>query len=971
MRRFIRLATALVIGWALLWGAMGSQLVTIHAAGNDNTVEWDGLFHAQSPLYYAPLEPTAADAVTVTLRTYKNDITSANIKYYDAGVMNTLWIPLTYSGDDATGTFSFWQGTIPASGAKKYYRLQVNDGTDTDWVGRYGVTDNEEVYGDFFVFPDFKMPEWSKHAIYYQIFPDRFYDGDPLNNIQFTSSVRVSPTNGVCPTGSYLYGGYCAFTHTNWSELPTQPPRGEDFFGGDLAGINAKISPYLKGTLGVNALYLNPIFQSPSNHKYDTQDYEIVDPHFGTNTDLQNLIANAHNSVGPGNYRMSVMLDGVFNHSSDWHKWMDRQGLYPTDGAFESQTSIWYNRYKFNTWPNAYCGWYGFDSLPKLDFAVAGLRDEFYRNSDSIMLRYLKPPYSIDGWRYDVANEVSSITNGCDGTDNHAIWQEMRTYVKATNPEALMLGEYWQNGNSWILGANEWDTLMNYNAFNTPTTKWINCVEVHGENPGCLDASSFAGWVNGARNDYPQNVQWTLMSSLSTHDTSRFLWRAGGSIDKMKLATLFQMTWVGAPSIYYGDEVGLSGDNDPDNRRTFDWNTNNWNMGLLNYTQALIAARKQYSFLRTGTAKMLIGGVNNANNTVSFGRWDANGWALVGMNNSDNPQSITLNAYDVSAPNGTIFTDAITGTPYTVTNGQIILNNVPARSGVLLIGSSVVIPTPTPTATATATQIPAQPDTIGLYNAGVWQLRNSNTTGPADIVSSFGGDPSDLAVVGDWNSDGVDTIGVYRGVSGAFLLSNTNVAPSVTYSFIFGNPGDTPFSGRWDNSVTHDGVGVYRNSNGILYLKNQLTTGFDDYFMIFGNPGDQGIGGDWDGNGYASIGIYRSSNQRWYLNNDNVSGIQYSEIDFDWNISTNRPVVGDWDANGSTTVGYYDANGVFVLHSTNATAGSDTVFAYGAGGTPPQPVAGKWSGTVRAPSTAGVISGGSLNITNGNSDSTD
>jgi alpha-glucosidase len=988
-QRSPRLLTMLFIVSILLVGSFGAQLGGVspaRAASNDNAVEWDGLFHDQSPQFFNPFEPTASTPILVKLRVFRNDISSANVKYYDAGTATTNWLPMTYLNDDVTGTFSYYTATIPASSSKKYYRLQVNDGSDTDWVGRYSVTDNEEAFGDFFVFPDFKMPEWSKSAIYYQIFPDRFYDGDPANNLDFvhdasgTNPDHVSPTGGVCPTGSYRYGAYCAYNHASWSELPAQPPNGEDMFGGDLPGITAKIDPYLKGTLGVNALYLNPIFHSPSNHKYDTQDFGIVDPTFGTNADLQTMIATAHNSSGAGNFRMAVMLDGVFNHTSDWHQWMDRNSLYPTDGAFESQSSVWYNRYAFQTWPTPYCSWFGFESLPKLNFADAGVKDEIYRDPNSIMLRYLKPPYSIDGWRYDVANEVSSITDiqNCSGTDNHAIWRDMRSYVKTVNPEALMLGEYWQNGNSWILGADEWDSLMNYNGHATPLTKWINCVEVHGENPGCLSTGNFNGWVQGARNDYPWNVQLTLMNSLSTHDTSRFLHRAGGNVNRLKLATIFQMTWLGAPTVYYGDEVGLTGDNDPDNRRTFDWNQANWNTGLLNLTKSLIAARKQYSFLTSGSLKTLIGGVNEANSTFAFGRWDSTGAALVGLNNSDSPQNITLNAFDLSLPDGTVMTDIVNGGNYTVTAGAITVNGVAARNGVVLIpanvnptatptptatNTAIVTPTNTPTATPTATNtvtntpVPARPDTVGVYKQGMWYLRNSNTTGGADIIAAFGGDASDLPVVGDWNGDSVDTIGVYRNSAGFFFLSDSNTSPAVNYTVLFGNPGDTPFAGRWDNTMSGSGIGVYRNSNGILYQKKQLVTGFDDFFAIFGNPGDSGFAGDWNGDGYDSIGIYRPGNQTWYLSNNNTpSGITFSDIDFVWNLGTTRGVTGDWDGDGTTTVGLRSFDfGVFVLHSTNATAGSDNTFAFGPT-VSSQPVAGKWTAPSRPP-LSGVIPG--------------
>jgi len=162
----------------------------------------------------------------------------------------------------------------------------------------------------------------------------------------------------------------------------------------------------------------------------------------------------------------------------------------------------------------------------------------------------------------------------------------------------------------------------------------------------------------------------------------------------------------------------------------------------------------------------------------------------------------------------------------------------------------------------------------------------------------------------------------------------------VNYTVLFGNPGDTPFAGRWTADMTGSGIGVYRNSNGILYQRKSLTSGFDDFFAVYGNPGDQGFAGDWDGNGFDSIGIYRSSNQTWFLtNNSTPSGITFSDINFVWDISANLPVVGDWDGDGATTVGLWFSGG-FTLHSTNASAGSDTTLAFGpAIG---KPVSGKW-----------------------------
>jgi hypothetical protein len=274
--------------------------------------------------------------------------------------------------------------------------------------------------------------------------------------------------------------------------------------------------------------------------------------------------------------------------------------------------------------------------------------------------------------------------------------------------------------------------------------------------------------------------------------------------------------------------------------------------------------------------------------------------------------------------------------------------------------------TPTSTATVTNTPVPPRPDTIGVYKDGVWALRNTNSAGAPDIVAVFGGDTSDLPLAGDWNGDGVDTIGLFRTGIGRFFLSDSNTAPTVSYTFLFGNPDDIPFAGRWDNSTTHSGVGVYRPSNGVMYQANNLVTGFSDYFAIYGNPGDKPVAGDWEGNGFDSIGVYRTADQHWHLtNNSTPNGVTFGDFDFLWDIWTNAPVVGDWDGNITSTVAYFTFDGNFALHSTNATVGTDNVFAFGAPGG--KPVSGKWIAANR-PALGGVIGSGQPGSSGGNAD---
>ncbi len=290
---------------------------------------------------------------------------------------------------------------------------------------------------------------------------------------------------------------------------------------------------------------------------------------------------------------------------------------------------------------------------------------------------------------------------------------------------------------------------------------------------------------------------------------------------------------------------------------------------------------------------------------------------------------------------------ALIGTPFKSDSGMIY-------NGAAYIFTDAL--PPTATSTPTNTPVPSRPDTIGVYKDGAFYLRNENSTGSEDILSYFGGDPGDLPTAGDWNGDGVDTIGVYRSSTGFFFLSDSSTSPTVSYTVLFGNPGDTPFAGRWTADMTHDGIGVYRNSSGILYQKKDLTTGFDDFFGIYGDPGDQGIAGDWDGNGFDSIGIYRPATTHWFLsNNSTPGGITFSDIDFDWSIGDNPAVIGDWDGDLDSTPGYLTATGNFVLHPNNAAVGTDNVFPFGP--IDGKPISGKWIAPSRPPVSAVINTG--------------
>ena len=632
-------------------------------ASNDNNVEWDGLFHDQGPLYDSAPEPTCSTPVTLTFRTYHSDITSANIKYYDTADSSFHWVPMSFSRNDATGDFDLWQGTVPASCSVKYYRFQINDGTATAWYNGAGPSSSEPSSADFYIIPNFSTPSWAKNGVMYQIFPDRFYNGDPSNDIQ---------------TNQYTYLG-SSTEHKNWGDSPyPDGGRSKDtiFFGGDLQGVDQKLS-YIQQTLGANIVYLNPIFTAPSNHRYDTQDYMNVDPSLGGNSALQQLVGDIHNGGG------HIILDGVFNHTGSWNSWFNEYNTYPNVvGAYQSQSSPYYSYYNFQNWPTQYSSFLDNTPwMPKLNYGASGsaVRNAIYNTPGSVAQYWLRN-YNIDGWRLDAAQYVDA--NGNQGSDatNHQIWQEFRNDIKGANSNAYILGEYWGNANPWTTGG-QWDAATNYDGFTQPVSEWITGQDYNG-NAASISPSQFDSWLHGTRANYPTDVQQVMANFLTSHDISRFGQRAGGDIWKTYEAAFFQMTYMGLPTIYYGDEYGMQGATDPDDRRTFDWSQGSTSNSAVALFQKLISIRNSYPALRTGSFITLL--TDNTNNIYAYGRMDQNNRIAVVLNNDSTGHTVTIPAYQLSMANGSTVTDKITGNTYQVQNGQITLT-VQGHYGAILV----------------------------------------------------------------------------------------------------------------------------------------------------------------------------------------------------------------------------------------------------------------------------------------------
>ncbi|HEU4732773.1 MAG TPA: maltodextrin glucosidase [Kofleriaceae bacterium] len=501
----------------------------------------------------------------------------------------------------------------------------------------------------FKVCRDHQPPPWVADQIVYQIFPDRFCQGDPSHAVT---------------TEEYVYGvGRSRVVREPWGAPIDRTRPATAFYGGDLPGIRQRLD-YLQGELGVTTLYLNPIFTSGSNHKYDTEDYDHVDRHLGGNTALAELSADLH---GRG---MRLILDAVVNHTGANHPWFNRFGRHDTVGAYQSEASRWRSWYLF-TGPHEYVSWKGHASLPVLDFADPEVRAAVYAAPDAILRRWMRPPYSIDGWRFDV---IHMLGEGPGARNNAHHARELRRALREENREAYVLGEHFAEATRWLQGDQE-DGAMNYYGFTFPVRAWLAGEDVAGH-PAELSTPELERWLTAARARLPYENQLAQLNLIDSHDTSRLLTAVGGDLARMQLAVTLLFTYPGVPCIYYGDEIGLQGAGDPDCRRCFDWDRAHWNMALHDQYRRLSAWRHQRTEWRRGAYQTVAVGPD----ALVFARYLERDITLVAVNRGDAPAelSLPLEGLPVQPPRWRDASDrAVTLT------GSL---HVPARGTVLLFG---------------------------------------------------------------------------------------------------------------------------------------------------------------------------------------------------------------------------------------------------------------------------------------------
>ncbi len=626
-----------------------------------------GLFSDTTENYVTPAQPDPFEIVTIRFRTAKDNVDRVLFIYKNQ--------PYLMKKAESDECFDFYEYELQLTEEKVNYHFVVETGKISAIFDTRGITKDSNEYYDFVIFPGFKTPEWAKGAVMYQIYVDRFCNGDPLNDVL---------------TDEYNYIGEHVHHVEDWYRYPAQMDVRE-FYGGDLQGVLNKMD-YLQD-LGVEVIYFNPLFVSPSNHKYDIQDYDYIDPHFGKIVEDQgellqpgdkdnthagryiNRVTNKAN-LEAGNALfikvveeahkrgIRVILDGVFNHCGSFNKWIDRERIYENasgyaKGAYVAGDSPYRNYFAFcgENWPynRNYDGWWGHDTLPKLNYE--GSR-ELFEYVLQIAAKWVSPPFNADGWRLDVAADL-----GHSPEFNHHFWQEFRSVVKEANPEAIILAEHYGNTRDWLQG-NEWDTVMNYDAFMEPISWFLTGMEKHNDDYR-EDLLGNADCFWSAMKHHTANFSmpsWQVaMNELSNHDHSRFLTRTNHKVGRtatlgaeaanqdvnkavFREAVVMQMTWMGAPTIYYGDEAGLCGFTDPDNRRTYPWGRED--MDMIAFHKDIIRIRKGIPALRKGSIKY----IDADYNYLAYGRFDRQDQCVVLVNNNHHEITKTVSVWEAGTP---------------------------------------------------------------------------------------------------------------------------------------------------------------------------------------------------------------------------------------------------------------------------------------------------------------------------------
>lgn len=501
----------------------------------------EAIYHSSSSRYLYAYDN---ETIHIRLRTKKGDADEIKLRWGDPFEWEEdekgnwtweLYETVKMEKQGSSSLFDFWVAALKPPYKRVKYAFEIHSGSESIVYAEKGFfkSDEKNDSSAYFTFPYlneedvFSPPEWVKETVWYQIFPERFANGNP----------SLDP-EGTLPWGS-------------------KDPERDSFFGGDLEGIIQHID-YLKD-LGITGVYMTPVFKAPTNHKYDTIDYMEIDPHFGDKETFRKLVETCHSNG------IKVMIDAVFNHAG--YHFPPFQDVLEKGEA--SKYKDWFHMKEFplKTEPKPNYATFAFEkTMPKLNTSNPELKAYLIETG-----KYWVKEFDVDGWRLDVANEVP-----------HTFWREFRKEVKAIKPDVYILGEIWHEASEWLLG-DQFDAVMNY-PYTDAALRYFGKEEITAEE--FIDKTVSAVYM------YPDNVTEVSFNLLGSHDTPRILTECGGNKDKVKQLMAFLLSAPGTPCIYYGDEIGLSGDMDPGCRKCMVWDEEQRDLDMLAFTKKLISLRK-------------------------------------------------------------------------------------------------------------------------------------------------------------------------------------------------------------------------------------------------------------------------------------------------------------------------------------------------------------------------------------------
>lgn len=499
----------------------------------------DSVYSDSTKYYVSNPYPKINDKVTISIRMKRNEeVKKVFLRYREFGIEQ-----IRLMDEQKKGKFSYFSKEVEIREKRFHYQFYLVTDKKIYFYTQYRITDYiPDESRDFVIIADYEPAKWVKNSVFYQIFPERFYNGNPNISVK---------------DGEYSYQGYEVYSVKEWN-LPAksyEETGGVDFYGGDLEGIIQKLD-YLQ-ELGVNAIYLNPIFLSPSVHKYDSLDYFQIDPHFGGDAALERLTKELHKRG------MKLMLDISINHTSSEAAWFNKNVEFynVSEGAYNNPDSKEREFYFFDE-NNKYDTWVGVETMPKLNYGSQKLRDIIYRKKDSVLKKWLLPPYDIDGWRFDVAeclarNQVIDV--------HGEVIEELRMQLKGEKKDVFLLAEDWVDCSEDLQG-NRWDSTMNYYGCARPVREFVGETDLFlardkelGKNRSKMTAKQLASRIKQFYGKLPGAIQHQMFNLLDSHDVARLHNNSQISRQNYETAVIIMFTLPGTACVYYGDEIALMG----------------------------------------------------------------------------------------------------------------------------------------------------------------------------------------------------------------------------------------------------------------------------------------------------------------------------------------------------------------------------------------------------------------------------